>query len=1062
MGNTKWSKVFTALCLFLLTAVGVYAESAREIIAQSGVKGGLIVHLGCGDGKLTADLRANNSYLVQGLDTDAKKVAAAREHIKSLGIYGQVSVDLFDGKRLPYADNLVNLLIAEDLGKIPMDELMRVLCPNGVAFIKNGGEWKKSIKPRPDNIDEWTHFLHDADNNAVAHDELVGPPRRMQWVVEPLWLRSHETPSGISAAVSAAGRVFYILDEGPIGITDKRLPDKWSLIARDAFNGVQLWKKPLEGWGWSEWSRETFINNDWTVNGPKRGGSPNSVMRRLVSDGERVFVTLGYYQPLSILDAATGQVIRTIHGTEGTDEILHSDGIVLLVIKNLSSETAKGRGKTIQERLLALGADTGKTLWERSIKGVAQLSLAIDRGRVFYQCAEGIVSLDLSTGDERWCASDDKTRMLTLVVHDDVVLVSDRGKLRALSAQTGEPMWTHKEKASSGAPSLDLFVANGLVWRGIDGTGLDLRTGKVMKKLSIKNLRSKEHHHRCYRNKATDQYIMSAKEGIELLDLLGDGETNRNSRNNWLRGACKYGIMPANGFLYVPPDQCFCEPGAKLLGFCALAAAESASVSTANDVRFEKGPAFGKIGSQTGNPHDWPTYRHDGERSGSSATDVPADVTPGWRVKLGGRLSAPVVADGKLFVATVDTHTIHALDVRNGTSLWTYTTGGRVDSPPTIYRGLALFGSADGWVYCLRASDGELAWRFRAAPRERLIGSFGQVESAWPVHGSVLIQNNVAYVSAGRSSFLDGGVFIYGLDPVTGEVLYETCLEGPHGDVSKEAEHSFWLDGNRNDVLVGDGTYIYQGQAQVDNKLVKQDTPFISKFGDRKMGLHLFSTAGLLDDSWYNRAFWMYSARWPGFYIGNQSPKTGQILVFDDKRTYGVKVFTRRNVHSPLFFPAADGYLLFADKNDTEPQLVDEKGEPKPVVWLPQSDYDRGRDRGIKRLTDQAIDKDKFIGFTRSKPPLWKEWYPVRIRAMVKTGDRLFVAGPPDVLEKEDPLAAFEGRRGAVLCAASAVDGKKLHELKLDTPPVFDGLIAANGRLFISLKDGSVMSLGRE
>ena len=37
--------------------------------------------------------------------------------------------------------------------------------------------------------------------------------------------------------VSAAGRLFYILDEGPIGVADKRLPQKWALVARDAFSG---------------------------------------------------------------------------------------------------------------------------------------------------------------------------------------------------------------------------------------------------------------------------------------------------------------------------------------------------------------------------------------------------------------------------------------------------------------------------------------------------------------------------------------------------------------------------------------------------------------------------------------------------------------------------------------------------------------------------------------------------------------------------------------------------------------------------------------------------------
>ena len=86
---------------------------------------------------------------------------------------------------------------------------------------------------------------------------------------------------------------------------------------------------------------------------------------------------------------------------------------------------------------------------------------------------------------------------------------------------------------------------------------------------------------------------------------------------------------------------------------------------------------------------------------------------------LGGKLTAPVVAGGRVFVASVDTHTVHALDGSSGRTVWSFTAGGRIDSPPTIYRGLVLFGAADGNVYALRAGDGKLVWRFRAAPQAR-------------------------------------------------------------------------------------------------------------------------------------------------------------------------------------------------------------------------------------------------------------------------------------------------------------------------------------------------------
>ena len=168
------------------------AAQAQQVLEATGIKGGLIVHLGCGDGTLTAALHASDAYLVHGLDADAANVEKAREHIRSLGLYGPVSADQLTGDRLPYIENLVNLVVAEDLGKVPMQEVLRVLAPNGVAYVKQGGQWTKTVKPRPKEIDEWTHYLHDASNNAVAHDSVVGPPRQLQWVGDPKWARHHD------------------------------------------------------------------------------------------------------------------------------------------------------------------------------------------------------------------------------------------------------------------------------------------------------------------------------------------------------------------------------------------------------------------------------------------------------------------------------------------------------------------------------------------------------------------------------------------------------------------------------------------------------------------------------------------------------------------------------------------------------------------------------------------------------------------------------------------------------------------------------------------------------
>ncbi|HID08089.1 MAG TPA: methyltransferase domain-containing protein, partial [Armatimonadetes bacterium] len=138
------------------SAANPRVEEAQRIITATGVKGGLIVHLGCGDGRLTVALHVNDSYIVHGLDRDPKNVEKARTYIHSLGLYGKVSVDTLRGEQLPYIDNFVNLLVVEDMNGISMNEVMRVLCPKGVAYIRQGSKWLKRIKPWPKEIDEWT------------------------------------------------------------------------------------------------------------------------------------------------------------------------------------------------------------------------------------------------------------------------------------------------------------------------------------------------------------------------------------------------------------------------------------------------------------------------------------------------------------------------------------------------------------------------------------------------------------------------------------------------------------------------------------------------------------------------------------------------------------------------------------------------------------------------------------------------------------------------------------------------------------------------------------------
>ena len=127
-----------------------------------------------------------------------------------------------------------------------------------MAYIKDGDTWTKTVKPWPDEIDEWTHFFHDAAGNPVAHDTAVGPPRRYQWVGGPLWSRHHDHMASMSALVSAHGRLFYIMDEGLRASI--QLPAHWSArLPGTPSSGTILWKRAIPTWNTQQAGRPRAV-----------------------------------------------------------------------------------------------------------------------------------------------------------------------------------------------------------------------------------------------------------------------------------------------------------------------------------------------------------------------------------------------------------------------------------------------------------------------------------------------------------------------------------------------------------------------------------------------------------------------------------------------------------------------------------------------------------------------------------------------------------------------------------------------------------------------------------
>jgi outer membrane protein assembly factor BamB len=807
---------------------------------------------------------------------------------------------------------------------------------------------------------------------------------------------------------------------------------------------------------------------------------PPQVGKRLVAVGDTVYVTLGPTAPVTALDAATGNVKHVYDETAGADEILCTDGRLIVSINPLDRDRPApvDKGATPPpapgKHVCAVDVKTGRLLWKKgSFSGIraskgqdpfGRLELAAGDGKVFALTTEAIECRAADSGRKIWridrpALPGDAVRRIgfagmyeyllaVMVYQNGVVLLAQPepnthhtyhtmpGSLYAFDAEDGRQVWKHAYGGWGHCTPPDVFVVGDVVWTHVNaktefgsvwGNGfrakdpsvvdyriqaLDLRTGELRKELATKDIFNTGHHHRCYRNKITERFLLSCRRGVEFVDL----SSGENYQNHWVRSGCLLGYLPCNGLLYVTPHPCGCYINAKLTGFNALApkgklkSRKVEESKSKEDGRLERGPAYGDIqhpASRIQQPDVWPTYRHDARRSGATESAVGTDLEISWQANIGTRPSGLVVAGGKVLVAGVDTHTVHALGADDGKGAWTYTAGARVDSPPTFHDGLAIFGSADGRVHCLRAADGALVWRFDAAPRRRLVTAFEQLESPWPVPGSVLVHDGKCWFAAGRSSYLDGGIRVYALDPATGKVLHSETIYNPDpktGKTTPEPDaHS--VAGLLNDIPSTDSVNVFIRQMNVSSS-------------DGRSGQHLYTTGGYLDPSWFNRTFWQ---------IGRA--RTSGLMVLGKDVAYGAEVYESRS-RETVFRPGGNVYRL---------QCI----SLKPPVGGPKGKQAKGPRR------------------QQGPWPLWQQRLGIRVTAIVRAADTIFVAGSPDVVDPKDPYGAWEGRKGGALAAFTARDGEKVAEYKLPSPPVWDGMAAADGRLYISTSDGGIICMGK-
>jgi len=1071
----------TVTAMILAFASATYGGSVTDLVTESGFKGGLVVHIGCSDGSETLKLQNSSAWLVRGLDRNPENVQIARRRISDAGQYGPVSFDVWNGRSLSFISNMVNILIVEDSDSVGEEECMRVLCPRGKLYLNKGGKWETHQKPLPGNTDEWTHSLYDAGGNAVSRDMVAGPPKGLQWTASPKWTRHHEAASSFQAMVSANGRVFYLIDEGPQ--VSLFLPSSWQLVARDAYNGKLLWKRPFKRW-------VTQLFNY------KSG--PTQMSHRIVAVDERVFVAANLDEGVTVVDAATGKALRYLENTAATEEILFCDGLLYLVttdkpfLYQSGDRFSRGNAWSGQTKSVrAVNPETSEGLWKFETP-VAPLSFAVNDYGVFLHDGANILKLDRKTGKTIWKSDPvpldnviPTSNTPTLALYKDVVLFlggkdgKHRGggwyamrnlrTLTSLSAETGKILWTTKYPPSGFECPKDVLVLDGLVWMGAillgqnpggvtigdekrtanTGifSGLNIHTGKVEREFKPPWEKLYWFHQRCHRSRATERYIMPGRTGIEFISP----ETGWESFNHWVRGACLYGTMPANGLVYQPQHPCGCYMESMLHGFNALSPVANGG-ATQSDEPFQKGPAYDLRSGPDKSDRDgeWPVFRRDAARSCSTKVTVLAELKTAWTAKVGENLSAITVAGGLVCVADKDAHTVYALDSKTGKAKWKYTVGARVDSPPAIAGGRILFGSRDGYLYCLNASDGKLAWRYRVAPEEKYLMADDQLESVWPLNGSPLVIEDKVYTVAGRSMFLDEGLRFVCLDIITGNLIHDRILDETDPLTSGKLQDKI-IDRSmppaNPDILSYNGRNVFMNMQKFNLDGSRPEIKTVRNAKDQSgADAHLFVNGGFLDDTGFHRIQMLYGKTFTGGSSPNHmAPKYapgGKMLAFNDKHVFGFS----RLPHLHRWVRELQWHIYRTPKPGVA-RSTDDKPESKPVFVEPAKGKGKGRRR---RASKGSINYE----WSSNNPDLY-------VNSMVLAGDKLFIAGPPAVRNDNSPeaLAKWQGSSGGLLWVLSTEDGRKLFEVKLVSPPVYEGMAAAYGKLFVALRDGSMVCL---
>jgi outer membrane protein assembly factor BamB len=369
-------------------------RAAETILRQSGVRRGYCLILGCETGELAVELARRSEMMICAVSPDREKVEMARKRIDSSGLYGgRISVEAWPLDRVPYADYFANLVVSETAvlgGPLPPApaEMFRMIKPvGGVALIgrpavlltlrvrpneenltrsvrstddlsrwlsqsklegrmvHDDGDWVKIVRGPLAGSGSWTQLYGNAGNTACGDD------RRVRWPLGVLWFAAPGPESTVDrhrrsvAPLSIDGRLFCQGED--------------LLAAYDAYNGLMLWQRHIEG------AMRTDVSRD---------------CGNLAVDHQALLAAVGGH--CLKLDPATGQTLATYDLAPAPKSSGRLWGYVGLSGDRLIGTRTIAGGTS--RYLFAIELPSGKQLWSYAGTRISHPSISIGEGTVFF------------------------------------------------------------------------------------------------------------------------------------------------------------------------------------------------------------------------------------------------------------------------------------------------------------------------------------------------------------------------------------------------------------------------------------------------------------------------------------------------------------------------------------------------------------------------------------------------------------------------------------------------------------------------------------------------------